>query len=149
MTYGIDSSFLVAAELLEHPEHGSTRALIGECIARGARFALAPQVLAEYIHVATDVRRFANPLTVVHATNLAERWWTAHEVTQVFPDALTMMQFLSWMNTHRLGRKRILDTLLAATYLRSGTTSLLTLNARDFVVFGCFQCLSSVRDLTP
>jgi predicted nucleic acid-binding protein len=144
---GIDSSFLVAAELVEHPDHVPTRAMVAECVARGAQFAIAPQVLAEFMHVATDARRFANPLTMEQAWNLAEKWWTAREVVTIFPVNTAVMQFLSWMHTHQLGRKRILDTLLAATYLQTGTTSLLTLNARDFAVFGCFQCTSTVGDL--
>jgi hypothetical protein len=58
-----------------------------------------------------------------------------------FPNAAATQQFLDWMATHQLGRKRLLDTLLAATYLHAGVTSLLTLNVRDFATFGCFQCL--------
>jgi hypothetical protein len=41
-----------------------------------------------------------------------------------------------------LGRKRILDTLLAATYWSAGIQSLLTTNAGDFAVLGGFQCIS-------
>lgn len=147
MICGIDSSFLVAAELVEHPDHVSTRAMVTECVARGAQFALAPQGLAEFMHVATDTRRFANPPTMGQAMNLAERWWTAREVMTIFPANTAVTQFLNWMHAHQLGRKRILDTLLAATYLQAGATSLLTLNARDFAVLGCFQCLSTVSDL--
>jgi len=39
------------------------------------------------------------------------------------------------MRRHQLGRKRVLDTLLAATYRAAEVTSLLTLNAADFTVF--------------
>jgi hypothetical protein len=45
------------------------------------------------------------------------------------------------MNTYRLGRKRILDTLLGATYLAAGITSLMTTNSRDFRTFGVFNIL--------
>jgi len=41
-----------------------------------------------------------------------------------------------------LGRKRLLDTLLAATYLRAGIRSLLTTNPADFAVFGAFTCIT-------
>ena len=40
-----------------------------------------------------------------------------------------------------VGRKRVLDTMLAATYRSAGITSILTLNAADFTVFGEFSCL--------
>ncbi len=42
------------------------------------------------------------------------------------------------MREYQLGRKRVLDTMLAATYRASGVTSLLTLNAEDFELFGGF-----------
>lgn len=147
MRYGIDTGFLVAAKLAEHPEHGATRALVAKLIASGERFAIAPQVLAEFIHVATDARRFERPLATEEARNLAEQWWTAREVETVFPNGAAVKQFLEWLQTHRLGRKRLLDTLLAATYFQAGATSLLTLNARDFMIFGCFRCVGPVGEM--
>ena len=49
--------------------------------------------------------------------------------------------FLTAMQQHQLGRKRVLDTMLAATYRTAGITALLTLNAADFAVFEEFTCL--------
>jgi predicted nucleic acid-binding protein len=40
--YGLDTSFLVAAELVEHPEHSATRALMAKLIASGDQFVIAP-----------------------------------------------------------------------------------------------------------
>jgi predicted nucleic acid-binding protein len=140
--YGIDTGFLVAVELAEHPEHGSTRARLGELIAAGDRLSLAPQVLAEFLHVVTDARRFERPLEMDEALRLAGQWWTAREVDQVFPSDAATHQFLAWMERHSLGRKRVLDTMLAATYQGAGIHSLLTLNARDFRVFGGFSFLT-------
>jgi len=145
--YGLDTSFLVAAELAEHPEHAASRALMAKLIAGGDQFAIAPQVLAEFIHVATDARRFERPLPVEEARKLAEQWWTAREVEAVFPNGEAIKQFLDWLQMHRLGRKRLLDTLLAATYSQAGATSLLTLNAADFIIFGCFQCVSPTSEI--
>lgn len=42
--------------------------------------------------------------------------------------------------THGFGRKRVLDTMMAATYRSAGITSILTLNGADFAVFGEFSC---------
>jgi hypothetical protein len=44
--------------------------------------------------------------------------------------------------THGIDTKCTPDTLLAATYFHAGITSLLTLDAGDFGIFGCFQCLN-------
>ena len=98
-------------------------------------------MLAEFLHVVTDARRFARPLEMSEARRVALEWWTAREVEQVYPDEEATRLFLSWMEQHRLGRKRLLDTQLAATYRRAGVTSLLTTNPGDFGIFGEFTCL--------
>jgi predicted nucleic acid-binding protein len=95
-------------------------------------------VLAEFIHVVTDRKRFAAPLAMVQAVERAEMWWNAAEVVQVFPTAESTLLFLGWLEEHRLGRKRLLDTMLASTLQGSGITSVLTLNRDDFAVFGGF-----------
>lgn len=142
MNHGLDTSFLVAAEIVEHPEHSAARETISRLLANGDGIAIAPQVLAEFIHVASDSRRFTQPLDVNTARQLALQWWTARAVVRVYPDDRTVIRFLDWLQVHALGRKRLLDTLLAATYENAGISSLLTTNARDFTVFGCFQCVA-------
>jgi predicted nucleic acid-binding protein len=59
MTHGFDTGFLVAFEVTDHPHHAAARARIRVCHSNGDDFALAPQVLAEFIHVVTDQRRGA------------------------------------------------------------------------------------------
>ncbi|NLX97909.1 MAG: hypothetical protein GXY83_17235 [Rhodopirellula sp.] len=61
-------------------------------------------------------------------------------VDQVFPNAAATQQFLAWLQQFSLGRKRLLDTLLAATYQQAGIQSVLTTNATDFAIFGVFHC---------
>ena len=70
------------------------------------------------------------------AVQVAGRWWTARDVVQVLPDANAVEDFLGLLRHHRLGRKRLLDTLLAATLRRVGINSILTTDAHDFVVLG-------------
>jgi predicted nucleic acid-binding protein len=69
----------------------------------------------------------------------AKQIWNAAEVVHVFPDASGTSQFLAWMQEYRLGRKRLLDTILAATYRVAGIDAVVTLNRADFEVFGCFS----------
>ncbi len=142
MTHGFDTSFLVAAEVLGHPDHQASRSRLQALRSAGDDFAVAPQVLAEFIHVVTDRRRFSRPLTVDAALSRAEAWWTSTEVMQVFPTSATLDEFFGWMRRHQLGRNRILDTLLAATYKVAGIGSVLTTNARDFTVFNAFQVVA-------
>lgn len=143
MIHGLDTSFIVAAEVVDHPGHAAARERLDRVLAKADGLALAPQVLAELVHVVTDGRRFANPLTVAAARDRAERWWNAKEVVPAFPDEHTTPVFLSWHREHELGRKRLLDTLLAATYFTNGVRSILTTDARDFRVFGHFAIVET------
>jgi len=142
MIHGLDSSFLVAAEVVEHPDHSAARRTVSEIVSRDDRIALAPQVLVEFIHVITDQRRFTQPLGMDEARNLADRYWAANEVEHVFPNDVATRQCLRWIEQFSLGRKRLLDTLLAATYHTAGIKSILTLNPSDFVVFGVLDCVT-------
>jgi hypothetical protein len=69
-------------------------------------------------------------------------WWTARDVNQVFPDDRATRLFLAWVRQYSLGRKRLLDTLLAATYRVAGVSSLLTTDPSDFATFGGFTCVA-------
>ncbi len=130
---GIDTSFLVAFELNDHPSHDTARRAAAEHAAEG--FAIAPQVLAEFVHVVTDSRRFEQPLSMHDALARTTAWWNGREVTQVHPSAAAVSLFLAWMHEHGLGRKRLLDTMLAATYKANGVSLVLSSNWRDFALF--------------
>ena len=134
MIHGIDTGFLVAAEVAEHGEHLAARQMLLQLVTAGNRIGMAPQVIAEFIHVVTDPRRFTHPLSVQQARQIAEQWWTASEVDHVFPDTAATNQFFTWLEQLALGRKRLLDTLLAATYQQAGIRSLLTTNVAEFAV---------------
>ena len=142
MIHGLDTGFLVAAEVREHAAHANARAMLAQVLSAGDVIAIAPQVLAEFIHVVTDPRRFTQPLDMNAARHVAEQWWTSSDVVQAFPDAGAVRQFLTWLQQFSLGRKRLLDTLLAATYREAGIQSLLTTNPSDFLVFGVFTCIA-------
>jgi len=135
MNVAIDTDFLVRLNIAEHP--GRPKALIvrDHHLDAGDRFALTPQVLSEFIHVVTDPRRFERPLSMDTALMRAEKWWNAAEVIHLLPTSEAVTRFLGEMRTLQLGRKRILDTLLATTCLASGVTHLITGNADDYRIF--------------
>lgn len=58
---------------------------------------------------------------------------------QTTPQAMEL--YFEWMTRHQLGRKRILDTILAATLHVADVRRLFTLNPADFRVFGVFELL--------
>jgi predicted nucleic acid-binding protein len=149
MMHGLDTGFLVAAEVTEHAANTNARAILARLLSAGDLIAVAPQVLAEFIHIVTDARRFTRPLDITAAWRIAEQWWTASDVVRVFPDDWATRQFLAWLTQFALGRKRLLDTLLAATYRQAGIPSLLTTNPADFHVFGAFTCITPKSAATP
>jgi len=130
---GVDTSFLVAFETAGHELNDAAWDLARRYSAE--TFAIAPQVLSEFIHVTTDPRRFENPLSMSAARERALRWWQATETQQVFPTAPAVELFAQWMEEFSLGRKRILDTMLAAVYKTCGVSLVLSSNARDFALF--------------
>lgn len=139
MLLGIDTSFLVQAALIEHPGHQRAMDCISEMACRNGKYALAPLVMSEFLHVITDERRFESPVQMPQALELADRWWHAPEVTNLFPSEKSSRQYFSWLESLKLGRKRLLDTELAAIYHANSVQNLVTSNARDFEVFGCFE----------
>ena len=142
MTHGIDTDFLVAAEIRDHPFHAHADALLADLLANGHDLAVAPQTLAEFIHIVTDAKRMPSPLGMAEAVQRATHWWHAAEVVRVFPDGEVATDFLTWLQRHSLGRKRLLDTLLAATFIRAGIRRIITNNERDYRVFGVFEILA-------
>lgn len=142
MTTGIDASVMVAITVREHPAHARAwRWFADEVRGRDGAMALAPQVLAEYVYVVTDPRRFESPLSMEAALAVTSRFWHARECRQVAADGDAVAVFLDWLAEHRLGRKRVLDTLLAASYRVAGVSRLATTDWLDVDVFGAFEVL--------
>lgn len=139
MTHGIDTDFLVAVEVREHPFHLQADALLTDLLAKDHDLAVAPQTLAEFIHIVTDGKRMPHPLGMAEAIQRASHWWQAAEVVRVFPNSEAVTDFLSWLQLQGLGRKRLLDTLLAATFHRAGIGRIITNNERDYRAFGVFE----------
>lgn len=139
MTYGLDTDFLVACEIVDHPFHRVADLLLQDLLREEHHFALAPQTLAEFIHIVTDHRRMPEPLPVTDAISRAEQWWQATEVIRVFPDGNSVSEFFAWLRQYQLGRKRLLDTMLAASFRNAKVTKIITNNAKDYEVLGTFD----------
>ena len=65
-------------------------------------------------------------------------WSDAEEVSLVAADPVAHRQWLLWLDEYGLGRKRLLDTLIAATWHAVGIREVFTLNPRDFEIFRAF-----------
>jgi len=135
---GLDTTTLLACELGDVPGHPAIRTGFQKALLSGESFAVATQVLDEFVHVVTDARRFPNPLTMEQALGVVRTWARAREVELVFPSVESFQQQCLWMEKHGLGRKRILDTALAAIYQVHGINRLATRNEKDFALFNAF-----------
>lgn len=136
MTYAVDTDFLVAVEVRDHIFHRPADQLLGRLLDQGHVFGVTPHCLAEFIHVVTDPRRLPQPLGIEEAVDRAERWWQAAEVVRLLPDSDSAMRWIDLLRQHRLGRKRLLDTMLAAVCQTCGVEKLISNNEEDFGVFG-------------
>lgn len=137
---GVDTSFLVGLAVREHAAHSACWALFeGEILGRPGSMAVTAQVLAEFAHVVIDPRRFEHPLAMSEALALCEQWWNAQECRPVHSDFEAGALFLAWMEEFALGRKRLLDTLLAASFRCAGVRRVATTDWRDFDVYGVFE----------
>jgi predicted nucleic acid-binding protein len=138
---GIDTSWLIEVSLRAHPGYAAARATLRQFAEAEATLALAPQVLSEFVHAVTDGKRFQHPLSMSEAIAAAESWWNSDSVRHVYPTVESVRLGFQWMRQYDLGRKRVLDTQLAATFYTHGITRILTSNARDYQVFGCFELI--------
>jgi predicted nucleic acid-binding protein len=133
---GVDTNVLVYAHVASLPEHGLVREYLADQLARkDVTLVVTPSVLHEFVHVVTDARRFDPPVEMGEALALARLYVGKANVECVATDAEALLDALALVDRNRLGRKRLADTLLAATLLRHGVSQLVTCNPGDFEVF--------------
>ncbi len=84
----------------------------------------------------------SQPLSLTEAISRAEHWWQAAEVVRVFPEGRSVTDFIDWVRVHHLGRKRLLDTLLAAAFRSAGIRKIITNNGGDYRIFGGFEIVT-------
>ena len=139
---GLDSNILVQLALQDHPANVATIAAVQSETQRGNRLVFPSLVVDEFLHVITDARRFSPPLTMLEALDWVENFAANPAVGLLEPTPETLRQTLRWMREFNLGRKRILDTQLAAVLHTGGVRRLLTSNPADFTVFGVFEIIT-------
>jgi len=138
---GLDCNILVQLAIADHPANSRTLAIVQDETGRGEKLVFPPLVATEFLHVVTDERRFAPPLTMTEAADWLEDFLANPMVGIVQPTEESLRQTLRWMRQFQLGRKRLLDTHLAAVLYASGVRRLLTSNPADFRVLGAFDIL--------
>lgn len=140
MKRGLDTNVLVYAHVAALPEHGVVREfLAGQLARRDVTLVLTPSVLHEFVHVVTDPRRFEPPVAMGEALALARLYLGRANVDCVPTDAESLEAAFNLVDRHGLGRKRLADTILAATFLRHSVRQIVTCNRSDFEIFPGLQ----------
>lgn len=135
MTLALDTDVLVSWAMTGAPRHTAARRLVRSEISDGRAVAITMQVLWEFLHVVTDPRRFASPMSMSAAIATTRALWDAPDTQRVSAGPRTAHRALELLQTSRLGSKRILDTALAATLEEAGVRRLATFNRKDFEIF--------------
>ena len=136
---GLDCNVLLQLALADHPPNAATVAAVQAETQREGRLVFPALVVTEFLHVATDAKRFTPPLTMNEALDWIEDFMANPAVGLLAPSLESVRQMLRWMRQFNLGRKRILDTHLAAVLHTAGVRRLLTSNPADFAVFGVLE----------
>ena len=139
---GLDCNILVQLALADHPANPATMAVVQAEVQSGKKLVFPPLIVTEFLHVITDERRFSPPLTMAQALEWIEDFLANPTVILLEPTQESLRQTLRWMRQFNLGRKRILDTNLAAVLHTAGALRLLTSNPGDFTVFGVFETVT-------
>jgi predicted nucleic acid-binding protein len=134
--YGLDTNVLIYTHMPALADHESVSGVVAGLAGRDdAMLVVSPLVLHEFVHVITDNRRFDPPVTMPEVIALSQQYLNRSNVECVDVTAVAWELALDFLVRHRLGRKRVADALLAATYLASGVNHLLTCNPADFTAF--------------
>jgi uncharacterized protein len=132
----VDTNVLIYAHIASLPQHAAARARLHELLRDGATaLVVTPQILSEFVHVITDGRRFDPPVSMAEAVAIARGYLGRENVECLSVGEAEMSRALELMERHRLGRRRLADTLLVATLLGAGVTALMTADIGDFALF--------------
>lgn len=138
---GLDCNILVQLALPDHPANSRTVSIVRAETAQGTALVFPPLIVTEFLHVATDERRFSPSISMTEALNWIERFLANDSVRVLEPKHDSLEQTFRWLKQYNLGRKRILDTHLAAVLHTCGVKRLLTSNPADFTVFGVLDII--------
>jgi predicted nucleic acid-binding protein len=138
---GVDCNILVQLAFADHPANAKTIAAVQKETSQGIKLVFPSLVVNEFLHVATDVRRFAPPLTMTEALDWITDFLANPMVGMIESSNASTEHTLRWMKGYNLGRKRILDTHLAAVLYTGGVRRLLTSNPADFAVFKVLEAV--------
>lgn len=136
MRLGLDTNVLIHAHLQVSRESDQVRGFLRSQLKNSeVQLFVSPLVLHEFIHVVTDSRRFEPPVAMSEAVALARSYLGRSNVECLPVDEQAIAFALRTIERQSLGRKRIADTLFAATLITNDVSTIVTCNPKDFASF--------------
>jgi predicted nucleic acid-binding protein len=135
MRRGVDTNVLIYTHI-ELPQYELVRGYLLDQLAHDdVTLVVTPVILHEFVHVVTDARRFSPPVAMPDALAIARGYLDSTNVECLSVDERAIVSAFDLLERHQLGRKRIADTLFAASLLNQGVRELITCNVADFQIF--------------
>jgi predicted nucleic acid-binding protein len=140
---GIDTNILVQLSLENHSGNKASLASVQNEVSIGNEIVLTGGVIAEFLHVITDSKRFTDALSMVEALDWIDDFLKNSNSVRIIPSSEQSARLaMDWIRQFQLGRKRLLDTNLAAAIHVAGGRRILTSNPGDFVIFPDFLVIT-------
>lgn len=136
---GIDTCFLVDLDVETSPRHYGAVALFKKWLSTKKDIYVFYNVFLEYQHIVTDSKRFETPLSMEQAIERTWFWIEQERIKVIYPDDSSFKRAQIWLSQHNLGRKRLIDTHMAACYASNGIDEIWTANPKDFEIFETFE----------
>ncbi|MFO7729150.1 MAG: hypothetical protein R6V86_00145 [Spirochaetia bacterium] len=137
---GIDTTWLVDLEVKESPRHAGACGLFDSWRKeRKSVLCVYHHVFLEFLHVVTDPARFEEPLPIESAIKRVWFWVDQERIRVLYSTDTSLKRCMMWLSAFHLGRRRLLDTQMAAVYAEEGVSRLWTANPDDFALFGVFE----------
>ena len=148
MRRALDTNVLVYATIPAFPEHEDVRRyLLSQLRQPEVRLAVTPNILHEFVHVTTDGRRFDPSLKMSEALEVARRFLNGRNIECLSITAAHLQRAIEMLEKYSLGRKRIADTLMAATLLDNDVPEIITCNSKDFSVFDGLTVIDPLQEV--
>jgi predicted nucleic acid-binding protein len=99
---GLDCNILVQLAIADHPANARTLAAVQSETQQGTKLVFPSLVATEFLHVVTDERRFAPPLTMEEAADWLQEFLANPLVGLIEPTQASLEQTLRWMRQFNL-----------------------------------------------
>jgi predicted nucleic acid-binding protein len=97
---GLDCNILVQLAIADHPANARTLAAVEFETRQGIKLVFPSLVATEFLHVVTDDRRFAPPLTTPEAMDWIQDFLANPGVNLLEPTQAGMDQTIRWMRQY-------------------------------------------------